>query len=359
MSDPAILVGSLIVGWVLTTMLVPRLAAMCHRRQWLDMPGRHKTHAKPTPRLTGVTLFAATWLPVVAVTLLWPEHVAEFRGQALPIFVGAVVVVVLGIVDDLRPLPGQVKLLVQGLVGVFLFANGIGFDRLWVPFVGGVGLGYLSLPVTLIWFLILTNAINIIDGLDGLAVSTTAIATLSLIWVSWTLRLPPIWVGAAGLLGGLVAFWRFNRAPARVFMGDSGSLSLGYFFAVVALLAPIKRFTVVAFFVPLFALFLPLAESLISAGRRSWKRSNPLHADTGHLHHRLLRAGWPPRRIVWAYGLVTGVFGAFSVLLSYGNHRLVALGVGIFVLLITVAMAIILRPWERAAGRASRMRNEE
>jgi UDP-GlcNAc:undecaprenyl-phosphate GlcNAc-1-phosphate transferase len=307
------------------------------------MPGERKTHRVPTPRLTGVTLFVAIWCPLLILTAVFPQWLAEFRGHATPLLAGAGAILLLGVYDDLRSLPGSVKLAAQVLVGSFLYFSGIGFARLWIPFVGGIELELLSYPVTLLWFLILVNAVNIIDGLDGLAVGTTFVATLTLLWVSETLALRPIWVGAAGLAGGLAAFWRYNRPPAKVFMGDSGSLSLGYFFAVVALLAPIKRFTVVAFFIPIFALFLPLAESAFSIGRRFLTGTSPLRADYGHLHHRLRRAGWTDRAIVRAYVFVTAGFGLFSVLLRYGNHRLVAAGMGIFVLAIVVALGIILR----------------
>ncbi|HUU47007.1 MAG TPA: MraY family glycosyltransferase [Acidobacteriota bacterium] len=361
MADLGVIIGVATFSWLVTVLLVPLIARLCRQRGWLDQPGPRKVHTRPTPRLTGVALFVAIWLPLVGLTLLFPHWLAEFRGQALPILSGAIVILLLGIVDDLRPLPGSAKLGVQLIVGSFLWFAGVNFGRLWIPFVGGLELGALSWPVTVLWFLILVNAVNIIDGLDGLAVGTTAVAALTLLWVSQTLALRPIWIGTAGLFGGLVAFWRYNRHPAQVFMGDGGSLSLGYFFAVVALMAPIKRFTAVAFFVPIFALILPLAESAFSVWRRSLTGTNPLRADYGHLHHRLLAAGWSPKAIVRAYMLVTGVFGLFSVLMRYGNRRLVALGIGIFVLLIMVVLGIIFDLWGKRAGsrRAAGKRFEE
>lgn len=323
--------------------MVPRVEAFCHRKGWLDMPGPRKIHTHPTPRLTGIVLFATIWAPIAGAAVFAPDLIVETRFQLIPLFAGAVVILALGIIDDLHSLPGWMKLAGQVLVGSGLIWAGIGFDRIWIPFVGGVELGFWAWPVTLSWFLILCNAINIIDGLDGLAVSTTAIATISVIWVSWIHNLPAIWLGGAGLCGGLAVFWRFNRSPARVFMGDSGSLSLGYFFAVVALLAPIKRFTVVAFFLPVIVLFVPLFESAVSIARRSLGGVNPLSPDRGHLHHRLLRAGWSARRVVRVYSMITVVFAGFSVLLPYANHRWVAAGIGIFVLFITVILTIFLR----------------
>ncbi|MBI3873247.1 MAG: undecaprenyl/decaprenyl-phosphate alpha-N-acetylglucosaminyl 1-phosphate transferase [candidate division Zixibacteria bacterium] len=343
MTDLAVLAGAAASGWVITRFLVPPLAALCRRRGWLDQPGPRKSHLRPTPRLTGVALFAAIWVTLVLCALFLPRWIGEFASHATVTLAGALLMLALGVVDDLRPLSGLAKLIGQASIGSLLFAGGIGFDRLWVPFVGGIELGILSWPVTLVWFLVLVNAVNIIDGMDGLAVSTTAVATLPLIWVSWTLHLPAIWIGAAALCGGLIAFWKYNRPPATVFMGDSGSLTLGYFLAIVALLAPIKRFTALAFFVPILALLLPLAESAFAFGRRSWARTNPLGADSGHLHHRLLDAGWSQGRILIAYNGFALALGAFCVGFRYGNRRLLAILLGIFVLSIILGLGIILR----------------
>ena len=351
MSDIAVLIIALVGGWTVVSVAVPRLAALCVRHGWLDRPGPRKMHIRPTPRLTGIALFLSIWMLAAAAAVFLPSRMQEIHTHFLTVLVGGMAVLLLGVTDDLRPLSGGAKLLVQAAVGSFLYVNGVGFDRLWIPFVGGLDLGLFSWPITLLWFVVLVNVVNIIDGMDGLAVSTTAVATITLIWVSWTLRLPPVWIGAAGLLGGLIAFWRYNRPPASVFMGDSGSLSLGYFFAVVALWAPIKRFTAVAFFVPLIAFFVPLAEAALSLGRRSLAGANPLGADARHLHHRLQERGWSAQRILIAYNSVAVALGLFSISMLYFNRRVLAVALGIFVLSLLMALGIILsRPPKGCAG---------
>jgi UDP-GlcNAc:undecaprenyl-phosphate GlcNAc-1-phosphate transferase len=342
-SDLLLLLLSLIAGAVVAQLAVPPLAALCHRHGWLDQPSPRKPHPRATPRLTGIALYLAIWVPLAAATVLAPTQMTEFSGHLLALWLGSLLVLALGILDDVKPQTSVVKLSVQTVAGTLLFLSGLGFDRVWIPFVGGLPLGLFAWPVTILWFLVLANAINIIDGLDGLAVSTTAIGTLTLIWVSWTINLPPVWVGAAALLGGLVIFWRYNKPPAKVFMGDSGSLSLGYFFAMMALFAPIKRFTALAFFVPILALLLPLLEAGLSFGRRSLSGKNPLRGDVGHLHHQLLAAGWSPHRILVAYNLVAVVVGGFCVAFRYGNRRVLTLILGIFVLSLLVSLGIILR----------------
>ena len=342
MPDAWLITGAGIGAWILVTLTVPPLRHFCHRFGLLDRPGARRIHRTPTPRLTGVSFFIAFWCVFLLISSFWPDRVADLRPHAWPILAGAVIILVLGIVDDLRPLPGYAKLTVQIVAYAPLWLSGIGFDRLWIPFIGGIDLGIWSLPVSLLWFLALVNAVNVIDGVDGLATATSGIVALTLIWITWTLNLAPLTIVGAVLFGSLAGFWRYNRPPASVFMGDSGSLSLGYVFAVIALLAPIKRFTALAFFVPLIAMLLPLAESAISVVRRTISGRNPIRADVGHLHHRLLSAGWTPGQVVAAYVIVTGIFGAFCIGFHYVNRRILTVALGFFVLLLGVALAIFL-----------------
>ncbi len=343
MSDWTLLIFSTFLGAAVMQVTLPAFAALCHRRGWLDNPRAGKIHTHPTPRLTGTAIYLSIWIPLLAATFLAPEHMQEFNAHAVVIWLGGLAILALGILDDLRPLTSVPKLAVQIAVGSMLYWSGIGFDLLWIPLVGGLPLDFLAWPVSLLWFILVVNAVNIIDGLDGLAASTTAIGTISLIWVSWEIRLPAVWIGAAALLGGLLIFLRYNRPPARVFMGDSGSLSIGYFFAIVALFAPIKRFTALAYFVPLLALLLPLLESAFSLGRRSIAGTNPFRGDTGHLHNQLLRAGLSQKQILLIYNSVAAVVGVFCVAFRYGNRRILALALGIFVLSVLGGLGIILR----------------
>lgn len=342
-NELTLLVIALLAGALVVQLTLPPIASICHKRQWLDLPRPGKIHSRPTPRLTGIAIYLAIWIPLLVASILYPESMEEFNAHAVVLWLGGIAVLVIGIVDDFHPLTSVPKLAVQVAVGSLLYWSGIGFDRLWMPFVGGIPLGIIAWPVTLAWFLVVVNAVNIIDGLDGLAASTTAIGTISLIWVSWDIHLPPVWIGAGALLGGLLVFLRYNKPPAKVFMGDSGSLSIGYFFAMVALFAPIKRFTALAFFVPILALMLPLLESLLSIGRRSLAGSNPFRGDTGHLHNQLQRAGFSDRQILVAYNVVAVVVGVFCVAFRFGNRRVLAVLLGIFVLSLLGALGIILR----------------
>jgi UDP-GlcNAc:undecaprenyl-phosphate GlcNAc-1-phosphate transferase len=342
-SDFTLLAIAVVLGAAVMQVTLPPIAVVCRKRGWLDLPRPGKIHTNPTPRLTGVSIYLSIWVPLFAASLFAPDLMKEFNAHAAVFWLGGLAILALGVIDDARPLSSWPKLIVQIVIGSMLYWSGIGFDRLWIPFVGGASLGLFAWPVTLLWFLLVVNAVNIIDGLDGLAASTTAIGAVSLIWVSWDIHLPPVWVGAGALLGGLLVFLRYNRPPAKVFMGDSGSLSIGYFFAMVALFAPIKRFTALAFFVPILALLLPLLESAFSVGRRSLAGNNPFRGDTGHLHHQLLRAGLSHKQILLIYNSVAAVVGAFCVAFRHGNRRVLAAALGIFVLSVVAGLGIILR----------------
>lgn len=351
MRDPWLIIGSGIAAWMLVLAIVPPIRTFCHRFGYLDRPGARRIHKTPTPRLTGIAFFLAFWCVVLVAGWLWPAGLADLKQHTLAVYAGALIVVLLGIADDLRPLPGYVKLSAEIVAFVPLWLSGIGFERLWIPFIGGIDLGLLSLPVSLLWFLALVNAVNVIDGVDGLATATSAVVALTLIWITWTLKLYPLTILGAVILGMLAGFWRYNRPPASVFMGDSGALFLGYLFAVIALLAPIKRFTALAFFVPLIAMLLPLGESALSVVRRTISGRNPIRADVGHLHHMLLEAGWSHGRVAGVYAAVTAVFGAFCIGFHYVNRRLLTVALAFFVLLLGGALAIFLNRNRAGEGR--------
>ncbi|MEW5873649.1 MAG: MraY family glycosyltransferase [Candidatus Zixiibacteriota bacterium] len=336
-------VTAIVTAWVIVTLLVPPISRICHVAGWLDKPGPRKVHARPTPRLGGVAVFAGLWGALAITALVFPASMQEFDGHTAPIFLSALLILGVGIWDDIRPLSGFIKLGAQVVAGMPLWFGGIGFTQLWIPFWGAVELGWLALPVSAFWFLILVNAVNMIDGVDGLATATTGVAAVTLIWLSWTLHLSPILAASGALLGALIGFWRYNGSPASIFLGDSGSLTLGHFFAVVALLAPIKRLTALAYFLPLLALMLPLAESALSVFRRSVAGIHPFQGDLGHVHHLLLKRGWSENQVVAAYSITSAVFGLFCVGYRYFNRRWLTLGLAFFVLLLGVTLAIILR----------------
>ena len=159
MNDSALLALVIALGAAVMQVTLPPVAAVCRRRGWLDRPREGKIHSTPTPRLTGVSIYLSIWAPLFAASLLIPDSMIEFNAHAAVLWSGGLAILALGMVDDVHPLSSWPKLIVQIAIGSMLFWSGIGFDRLWIPFVGGASLGLLALPVTLLWFLVVVNAV--------------------------------------------------------------------------------------------------------------------------------------------------------------------------------------------------------
>ncbi len=328
---------------LLTVGLIRGLIGLSRRYDWLDKPDERKRHHQPTSPLGGVAIFLAFWSAIAAIFLFEPERLALFSADVTVIFIGSIVIFFLGLYDDFRPMGAVGKLVVQSGVGTFLWFSGLGISRLWIPTVGGIDIGVFSLPITLIWFILLVNAVNIIDGMDGLAGGVSLIGLASVIVIGVRSNVPDAVLLAVILAGALGGFLLYNRPPARIFLGDNGSLFLGYIFAVIALWVPIKRFTVVAVYVPILAALVPLAEAAWSIIRRVSRGRPPTAADRGHLHFRLMNHGFSESGVRGLfYGLSAAGFG-FSLAVAYGNRRFWMIVFAFFVLSLVGGLFILFR----------------
>lgn len=336
---------------LVTIFLIRLLILVGFRRGWLDYPDTRKRHTRPVPPLGGVAIFPAFWGTILVVSLLQPSFMTAFAPEAPAVFVGAAAIFLLGLWDDFRPIGAGGKLMVQLLVGFWLWQNGLRIDQLWIPMHGGLELGLAGLPLTLLWFILIVNAVNIIDGLDALAGGVALIGLASILVIAVHAAVTDLVILALGLAGALVGFLVFNRPPAKIFLGDSGSLSLGYVFAALALWLPLKRYTVVAVYVPVLAVLVPLAESAWSILRRVGGRQIPTASDRGHLHFRLLEYGLTENQVRALFYTLAGVGFFFSVAVAYGNRRLWMVVFGIFVLLLIVGLYIFMRVSRRGTRK--------
>lgn len=282
----------------LTTPVVKRLAAKIGA---VDIPNDRKIHAFPIPRLGGLAIYAGFMAAVGLAFLL-----AKIAGSQLNYLMGAGIVLggtlllVVGIFDDIHTLRPTTKLIWQTIASLIVIFSGVEISFISNPFNGILSLGILAIPLTLIWMVGVTNAINLIDGLDGLATGVTAIASLTLFFVA----LRTHQVGAAilmiSLFGSCLAFLRFNFFPASVFLGDSGSMLLGFILAASSVIGVLKTTLVVALIVPLLVLGVPIFDTLFAIGRRIKNGKHPFEADNKHIHHLLLNAGLNKREAVLA-----------------------------------------------------------
>ena len=279
----------------------------------MDLPGEsRRIHDHPVPRLGGLALFAG-----------FLAGALPFTGVSEPvqgILLGSVIVVVTGAVDDLISLSPWVKLVLQLAAAFVAIEHGVVIRILTNPSAASaetIALGALSVPVTLVWIIGMTNALNLIDGLDGLAAGVCGIGCASMLAVS--LFLPgatEVSVLLAALGGACLGFLPFNINPAKIFMGDSGSLLLGYVLSTASVLGLFKMYTLVAFAVPVLTLALPLTDTVFAIVRRLYRGESPFKPDRGHIHHRLLALGLTQKQAVAVLYAASGILGAAAVLLA-------------------------------------------
>lgn len=333
---PQWVVGFVVAGAV-TFVLIPRLISFAHSQNLLDHPGQHKRHSRPVPLLGGVALFVALWLSVAVAILAFDSIQTALAGSVLYILLGGLIIFLTGLSDDLRPLSAWTKLFSQVAAGLVLYMGGLQIDPLSIPFYGPVEMGPFSVIITIVWVVGLTNAINLIDGLDGLAGGVSLVGALSLSVLGWLFGVPEVALFTSAMVGFLVVFLWYNFYPARIFLGDNGSLQLGYYFAVISLLVPVKSFTAAALYVPLLALGLPLLEAVLSFTRRLVSGRNVMAADRRHIFHYLALAGFSPRTTLFVFcGLSTG-FGLLSIAMFFWNRLLV---LGLLILFMVVIFII-------------------
>jgi UDP-GlcNAc:undecaprenyl-phosphate GlcNAc-1-phosphate transferase len=294
---------------VILTPLVARFAARCGA---VDRPDERRTHKAPTPTWGGLAIYAGFWVTVLVFA--WPPS-----RTALALLAASAVLLALSLVDDRRKLSPILRLGVHFALAALLWWGGrfriYGFE--W-PF-GGPGdhyvrLGDWSLPLTVLWIVLLINAMNWLDGLDGLAGGVGAIAATTLAVLAYGMGWREVGLMGAALAGSALGFLRYNVKPARIFMGDTGAMFLGLALGCMAVVGPLKVATSVTI-LPVLALGVPIYDVLTTMARRLLGRQ-PLHQpDRQHVHHRLLGRGWSEDVVVIVLWIITGALGVLALLL--------------------------------------------
>jgi len=335
-------------------LLTPLARRLAGRVGAIDVPDARRIHATPTPRFGGLAIAAGVLL-VAWVARVLPGPAAQLDSHPLlGLTFAAIPVLALGIRDDLGSVSPWVKLVLQACAALTLCAFGYGIPVLTNPFGPAIATGPFNGPVTVLWVLVVTNSINLIDGLDGLAAGVVAISCGAL-WLVARLHSDfYVMFFAALLIGACGGFLRWNFPPASVFMGDTGSQFLGLTLAALSLLENRKGTAAVTLLLPLVALALPLADSTFAFARRLVRRQHVFRGDTQHVHHQLLRVGLSPRASLFALWGLCAFFGLVAVLLTWLPRTWSAL-------LMTVMAAVLFVGFEllralRSAGPAAARR---
>ncbi|WP_242371215.1 glycosyltransferase family 4 protein [Anaeromyxobacter sp. SG26] len=312
-------IASTATGAVLT----PLVRELAHRHGLLDHAlTSRKIHGKPIPRLGGIAIALAFFAPLVALFFVNSEVGRQFYvmpRRAFGLFAGGLAIALLGVLDDLKGANARTKFAVQFAVAGFMYWLGYRIDVIANPFGADIPLGLLGLPFTLLWIAGVINALNLIDGLDGLAGGVALIAVLTTCVVALRGGAPLMVLFTAALAGAVLGFLFYNFNPATIFMGDTGSMFLGFVLATTAIQTNRASSSAVAIIVPIIALGIPIADTLLAMARRAARGAPLFSADRGHIHHRLLALGLGHRQTVLVIYGASALLGAVAVSVAYAS----------------------------------------
>ena len=302
-------VVSLLVAYVMT----PPVKRFAEKVGAIDVPkDNRRVHDHPIPRMGGLAIFIGFVLSLI--------FFVPMSTKVLGLLVGSVIIAVMGGVDDIVSLNPWVKLAGQIVAALVAIRCGLVFDVISNPNIFAeetyIEIGWLSIPLTMLWIVGCTNAVNLIDGLDGLAVGVSAISSLTMLIVSLFVSEPVVSIILAALTGACLGFMPYNLNPAKIFMGDVGSQLLGFVLSTASIMGLFKLHAIITFFVPLLALALPLADTIFAFFRRILHGQSPFKADKGHFHHRLLAMGLNQKQVVAVLYGISAVLGLLAVLMA-------------------------------------------
>ena len=308
--------AALLVAAVVALIATPVVRSLAFQIGAVDVPrDSRRMHDPPIPRMGGLAIFFGFILSV----LLFLPLTTQLRGMLL----GAVVIVILGIFDDIYALSAKLKFAVQ--IGAALIAVLMGnqIDYLSNPNIFSSDpywhLGVLSIPISVLWIVAITNAVNLIDGLDGLACGVSTISSMTMLVIALTVAEAQVAILMAALAGACIGFLPYNLNPAKIFMGDTGSTFLGFVLATVSIQGLFKSYAIISFAVPFLVLGLPIFDTCFAILRRLARGQSPMAPDRGHIHHRLIDMGFTQKQAVAVLYVISAILGLSAVVLTTNN----------------------------------------
>lgn len=317
------------MAFAISLALTPSVTSLAYKIGAIDVPkDKRRVHKKPIPRLGGLAIYYGFLISVV--------FFCKMDKQLIGIIAGSLLIVGVGILDDVMQLRASIKFVVQIVAALIVAFCDVRINAVSmpVPFVEGgiLSLGFLSIPVTVLWIVGVTNAVNLIDGLDGLAVGISSIATFSLFFIAILAGEPVVAILAASLAGSCLGFLPYNFNPAKIFMGDTGSTFLGYMLSIICIQGLFKGYVIISFIVPFLILGLPIFDTAYAILRRIKNKKPIMSPDRGHLHHRLIDMGLSQKQTVAIMYVIAMILGLSAVMV---------VGRGAYTGIILIASAMI------------------
>lgn len=300
-----------IVAFLISYAATPIVKLIAFKIGAVDVPkDNRRMHKKPIARIGGIAIFYGFIISILCF--------AKIDNSLRGILIGSIIIVVLGVFDDIYNLNALFKFVVQILAALIVVAHGVRIDHISsfgfckTPY---ISLGIWSVPLTLIWIVGVTNAVNLIDGLDGLAAGVSTISTVSLFAISLIMKESGVAIVTAAIAGAGFGFLPYNIHPAKIFMGDTGSTFLGFVLGSISVVGLFKSYAVISIAVPFLILGLPIFDTLFAIVRRLLRGQSPMHADRGHVHHRLIDLGFNQKQTVIILLITSGLLSLSAVVL--------------------------------------------
>jgi UDP-GlcNAc:undecaprenyl-phosphate/decaprenyl-phosphate GlcNAc-1-phosphate transferase len=322
MNRYAFIALSFFAALVLALLLTPLVKICAIKLNIVDKPNERKVHKVPIPVGGGVAIYLSFFITLMSAMALYHFSGHIFTGRDLSIVISLALagslILVVGLIDDIRNMPPKVKLACQILIILLIIPFGVTINFLSHPRGDIIYLPrWLSIALTLFWIAGIMNAVNLLDGLDGLLAGVSSISAILFLFVSLIKGQYFIALIMAILAGSTLGFLRYNFNPAQLFMGDTGSLFLGMTFAILSVVGALKGTTTVALFVPVFIMGLPILDTLWAIVRRAKNRQPIFKADRGHIHHKLLGLGLSQRQVVLVIYAINICFGLIGLYLCH------------------------------------------
>ena len=324
-----------LAAFILTFIQMPFTIKIAKKKGFLDVPkDERRVHKKPIPVGGGIAM-------VISVSILMVYYLPINKNLIMAL-ISSLIIAISGLYDDKEGLSPKLKFLFQILAAVILIIGGMKIEFFTNPFDSHDALlilNILSIPVTIFWVCGITNTINLIDGLDGLASGVSMICAISMFFITYKMGRYDVSLVCALVAGACLGFLPFNFNPAKIFMGDTGALYLGFMLSYISISGFLKQAAILMIFVPVLILGVPVFDTAFAMVRRKLSGKSMVEADKGHLHHRLLKMGLNQRQTVVILYSISAIFGVLANLISR-FHSSIALVISIGVLLIIIATGV-------------------
>lgn len=316
----------LVVCFIASILLTPLVKKLAFKVGAMDKPEKRKVHHKIMPRMGGLAIYISF---IIGALVINPDKAYHY-----PILIGSVIIVLTGMLDDIYNLSAKIKFVAQTIAAVIVVVwGGVQVEFINLPFGGQLEFGYLDIPITILWIVGITNAINLIDGLDGLASGVSCIALFTITGMAMIMGNGYVIAISSIVLASTLGFLLFNFYPAKIFLGDTGALFLGYIIAVMSLLG-FKNVTLISFVIPVIILGVPISDTFFAIIRRLVNKQPLMAPDKSHLHHCLLNIGFTHRQTVIIIYAMASFFGLVAVIFSMAKVW------GAILLIVTVLLII-------------------